>query len=59
VTISSWPTASVPTQRLSASERIFISRRQGLTVAVSNRTNHPVDLLALNHVIVTAIAAGA
>jgi hypothetical protein len=30
-----------------------------LTVAVSNETDYPMDLLALNHVIATAIAAWA
>jgi hypothetical protein len=38
-------------------QRIFILRRHRLTVAVSNETDHPLDLLALNHVIATAIAA--
>jgi CubicO group peptidase (beta-lactamase class C family) len=40
-------------------QRIFILRRHRLTVAVSNETDHPMDLLALNHVIATAIAAWA
>jgi hypothetical protein len=40
-------------------QRIFILRRHRLTVAVSNETDHPMDLLALNHVIVAAIAAWA
>ena len=40
-------------------QRIFILRRHRLTVAVSNETDHPIDLLALNHVIATAIAAWA
>jgi hypothetical protein len=30
-----------------------------MTVAVSNETDHPMDLLALNDVIATAIAAWA
>ncbi|MFL5267248.1 MAG: serine hydrolase domain-containing protein [Stellaceae bacterium] len=38
-------------------QRIFILRRYRLTVAVSNETDHPMDLLALNHVIATAITA--
>jgi Beta-lactamase len=38
-------------------QRIFILRRYRLTVAVSNETDHPMDLLALNHVIASAIAA--
>jgi Beta-lactamase len=38
-------------------QRIFILRRHRLTVAVSNETDHPMDLLALNHVIASAIAA--
>jgi CubicO group peptidase (beta-lactamase class C family) len=40
-------------------QRIFILRRHRLTVAVSNETDHPMDLLALNHVIAAAIAAWA
>jgi CubicO group peptidase (beta-lactamase class C family) len=40
-------------------QRIFILRRHRLTVAVSNETDHPMDLLALNRVIATAIAAWA
>ncbi|MBO0739657.1 MAG: serine hydrolase [Alphaproteobacteria bacterium] len=40
-------------------QRIFILRRHRLTVAVSNETDHPMDLLALNQVIATAIAAWA
>ena len=40
-------------------QRIFILRRHRLTVAVSNETDHPMDLIALNHVIATAIAAWA
>src|SRR6266446_5324775 len=40
-------------------QRIFILRRHRLTVAVSNETDHPMDLSALNHVIATAIAAWA
>jgi CubicO group peptidase (beta-lactamase class C family) len=37
-------------------QRIFILRKQKLTVAVNNETDHPMDLLALNRVIATAIA---
>lgn len=40
-------------------QRIFILRRHRLTVAVSNETDHPMDLFALNHVIAAAIAAWA
>jgi CubicO group peptidase (beta-lactamase class C family) len=40
-------------------QRVFILRRHRLTVAVSNETDHPMDLLALNHVIAAAIAAWA
>ena len=40
-------------------QRIFILRRHRLTVAVSNETHHPMDLLALNQLIATAIAAWA
>ncbi len=40
-------------------QRIFVLRRHRLTVAVSNETDHPMDLLALNHVIATAISAWA
>jgi hypothetical protein len=40
-------------------QRIFILRRHRLTVAVSNETDYPLDLLALNHVIAAAIAAWA
>ena len=40
-------------------QRIFILRRHRLTVAVSNETDHPMDLLALNDVIATAITAWA
>jgi CubicO group peptidase (beta-lactamase class C family) len=40
-------------------QRIFILRRHRLTVAVSNETDHPMDLMALNHVIAAAIAAWA
>ena len=35
--------------------KIFILRRHRLTVAVSNETDHPMDLGALNRVIATAI----
>jgi hypothetical protein len=40
-------------------QRIFILRRQRLTVAVSNETDHPINLSALNRVIAAAIAAWA
>lgn len=40
-------------------QRIFILRRHRLTVAVSNETDHPMDLLALNHVIAAATSAWA
>jgi hypothetical protein len=40
-------------------QRIFILRRHRLTVAVSNETDHPMDLPALNNLITTAIAAWA
>jgi len=40
-------------------QRIFILRRHRLTIAVSNETDHPMDLMALNHVIATAIATWA
>ena len=36
-------------------QRIFILRRHRLTVAVSNETDHPMDLAALNRVIATAV----
>ncbi len=37
-------------------QRIFILRRHRLVVAVSNETDHPMDLAALNRVIATALA---
>ncbi len=37
-------------------QRIFILRRHRLTVAVSNETDHAMDLAALNRVIATAVA---
>jgi hypothetical protein len=40
-------------------QRIFILRRHRMTVAVSNETDHPMDLSALNRVIATAIATWA
>ena len=40
-------------------QRIFISRRHRLTVAVSNETDYPMELAALNRVIAAAIAAWA
>lgn len=36
-------------------QKIFILRRQQLTVAVSNETDHPMDMAALNRLIATAI----
>jgi len=36
-------------------QRVFILRRHRLTVAVSNETDHPMDLGALNRVIATAV----
>ena len=42
-----------------ADQRIFILRRHRLTVAVSNETDHPMDLLALNQLIAAAIATWA
>ena len=35
--------------------RVFILRRYGLTVAVTNETDHRMDLAALNRLIATAI----
>ena len=40
-------------------QRIFILRRHCLTVAVSNETDYPMDLPALNRLIAAAIAAWA
>jgi hypothetical protein len=40
-------------------QRIFILRRHRLTVAVSNETDHPMDLAALNCAVAAAIAAWA
>ena len=40
-------------------QRIFILRRHRLTAAVSNETDHPMDLPAMNQLIATAIAAWA
>ncbi len=37
-------------------QRIFTLRRHRLVVAVSNETDHPMDLAALNRVIATALA---
>lgn len=37
-------------------QRIFILRRNRLTVAVANETDHAMDLAALNRVIATAVA---
>jgi CubicO group peptidase (beta-lactamase class C family) len=42
-----------------SNQRIFILRRHRLTVAVSNETDYPMDLAALNHTIAAAIAAWA
>jgi CubicO group peptidase (beta-lactamase class C family) len=36
-------------------QRVFILRRHRLTVAVSNETDHPIDMAALNRLIATAI----
>ncbi len=36
-------------------QRIFILRRHRLTVAVSNETDHPIDMVALNRLVATAI----
>jgi CubicO group peptidase (beta-lactamase class C family) len=36
-------------------QRIFILRRHQLTVAVSNETDHPIDMAALNRLVATAI----
>jgi CubicO group peptidase (beta-lactamase class C family) len=36
-------------------QRIFILRRHRLTVAVSNETDHPIDMAALNRLVATAI----
>lgn len=36
-------------------QRIFILRRHRLTVAVSNETDHPVDMAALNRLVAAAI----
>lgn len=36
-------------------QRIFILRRHRLTVAVSNETDHPIDMSALNRLIATAV----
>lgn len=38
-------------------QRIFILRRHRLTVAVANETDHKLDLVALNHLIATAISS--
>jgi CubicO group peptidase (beta-lactamase class C family) len=38
-------------------QRIFILRRQRLTVAVANETDHPVSLPALNRMVAAAIGA--
>ncbi|HEX4367208.1 MAG TPA: hypothetical protein VH023_10280, partial [Rhodopila sp.] len=37
-------------------QKIFILRRHRLTVAVSNETDHPMDMPALNRLIATAVA---
>ena len=36
-------------------QRIFILRKHRMTVAVANETDHPMDLVALNRVIATAV----
>jgi CubicO group peptidase (beta-lactamase class C family) len=36
-------------------QRIFILRRHRLTVAVSNETDHPIDMAALNRLVAAAI----
>jgi CubicO group peptidase (beta-lactamase class C family) len=36
-------------------QRIFILRQHRLTVAVSNETDHPIDMAALNRLVATAI----
>ncbi len=38
-------------------QRIFILRRQRLTVAVSNETDHPISPTALNRLLAAAIVA--
>lgn len=38
-------------------QRIFILRRHNLTVAVANETDHPMDLMALNRLIATAVTS--
>lgn len=38
-------------------QRIFILRKHKMTVAVANETDHPMDLVALNRVIATAVGA--
>ena len=38
-------------------QRIFILRRHNLTVTVANETDHPMDLMALNRLIATAITS--
>jgi hypothetical protein len=40
-------------------QRIFILRRHRMTVAVSNETDHPMNLAALNRLVATTIAAWA
>ena len=40
-----------------SNQRILVMHRHCLTVAVSNETDYPMDLAALNHTIAEAIAA--
>lgn len=40
-----------------SNQRILVLHRHCLTVAVSNETDYPMDLAALNHTIAEAIAA--
>jgi hypothetical protein len=40
-----------------SNQRILVMHRHCLTVAVSNKTDYPMDLAALNHTIAAAIAA--
>lgn len=39
-------------------QRVFICRRAGVTVALANETDHPVDLPALGRFVAAAMAAG-
>lgn len=51
--LASKPRAGVPG---ASDRRIFIVRRHRMTVAVTNETDHPMDLAALNRVIATAVS---